>query len=89
VVSAADYESKEESGPAVASAAELAAKNPRLAKAEFQLSVDEFDVEAWNAMIAEAQLMPLDEARSIFERLFKVFPTSVSGAQLRRVWVAR
>nr|XP_002126480.1 cleavage stimulation factor subunit 3 [Ciona intestinalis] len=48
----------------------------RIRKLETRVGENEFDVEAWNGLIREAQTQPIDKGRTTFERLISQFPTT-------------
>uniref|UniRef100_H2YS43 Suppressor of forked domain-containing protein n=1 Tax=Ciona savignyi TaxID=51511 RepID=H2YS43_CIOSA len=48
----------------------------RIRKLESRVKDNEFDVDAWNGLIREAQTHPIEKARKTFERLVTQFPTT-------------
>jgi hypothetical protein len=49
----------------------------RTSKFEERIKSNEWDVDGWIGLFAEAQSKPIHISRSIFERFFKQFPTAV------------
>lgn len=50
--------------------------NERLIRAQRAVEANVYDVDSWSLLIREAQTRPINEVRSMYEKLITAFPTT-------------
>ena len=48
----------------------------KVSEIERKIAENKYDIESWTILVTEAQKLPIDKARGIYERFFQVFPTA-------------
>ncbi|XP_073965256.1 cleavage stimulation factor subunit su(f) [Choristoneura fumiferana] len=62
--------------PAVEETPEIDWGNERLTRAQRAVEANTYDVDSWSLLIREAQTRPINEVRSVYEKLITAFPTT-------------
>lgn len=50
--------------------------NERLSRAQRAVEANVFDVDSWSLLIREAQSRPINDVRTMYEKLIAAFPTT-------------